>query len=730
MPVFGISRVRAAWLLAVSRLGSALAAGLLVMLWAAPSRAWYFPEHTELTRLGLQDYAPAFATAEINRVLADARALGLYVCPEANMPLAAVPASGDRVDCVPYGALAALAADHSNDVTELEAELTTPVSRLWPGADPPVALILTEAAQQIWVDFEKHAPIDVLRVWTVDVNRLSGGIQHLPTAINPHDYIRALDAQLLAIDRGYVSRAAGAKTHFHDPTRDLQSTLSAASLGELDNGLGQLMAHHARSLQLAALSLRAKSPIVKQRLRVEALLEHAFALHFMEDGLAAGHIATDPSVTVDERRAQRHDFFNRQGLAVTRAATGRRCNELSVDPLHDMGLFPCWTAHGDGFASAVDRLYVGEAAARLQTAFALALRGTEGLEQLKKDAEKESDCKNWLEYEESGKEASEPGVGCELAWTAFLLDPQPQWARRACADTEGRKQNRAWSHDIIGNFVSSAATLADKAPLRAADAGKAAPQLGTLPASVLGRPLGPRGACEVFTAGSLEANLWRPVLMAWPDAQTDVTTLEGADAFGRGLDHQVVASIGASYTGWLKDSATLTTWGGLGTGLAFSATNVFPYRKTRALLEANVGVAVGTLVAGTGPRFRTLGVAEIRAPVTTLLCYGGAILLGSRYPVALVGDRTTFGLLGGRLYLELDGAGARVEGWDVEFLEFVLGDSGQVTAAARSGFLDREVRFRLGVRSADPSVRLGDRSRDLWVISSEFNSGFFTSLFK
>jgi hypothetical protein len=48
----------------------------LATLTPGSAKAWYFPEHAELTRLALRDFAPSFVTNEINAVLRDARAAG------------------------------------------------------------------------------------------------------------------------------------------------------------------------------------------------------------------------------------------------------------------------------------------------------------------------------------------------------------------------------------------------------------------------------------------------------------------------------------------------------------------------------------------------------------------------------------------------------------------------------------------------------------------------------
>lgn len=707
------------------RLGAGFVAAAIALGVSSPrdAAAWYFPEHAELTRLALRDFAPEFVGDELDGVLLDARALGFKVCAGADMRLDAAPTEPNEA-CVPYGALAALAADHASDWQELARHLSVPTRRAWPLPDRPLGLLLSEAAAATWRNFQEEAPIDVLRVWSMDVARLPGALQAPPTALGSRDYVRTLDFALFAIDRGYVHRAGNAKTHFHDGTSDVTAAQARARRGDVDNALGQLLAHHMRSLQLAVYSWF-QTGRTRQAYRVEALLEHAFALHFMEDALAAGHVVTDPGVVVDEKRKQRHDYFNRQGLALTRAATGRRCSELDAGSEHDVGLSPCWTAHGDGYATAVDRLYVGEAAARLQTAFARALQSGPSEPDIEQQLSS-TECRAWVEG------TGEPAIGCDIAWEAMLLDPQPGWARRACnrlPEEADELSNAAWARGVVAGFRDALPLLARRPLLPKANAGQATPQAHVVDPELLRWPLGAHGVCENYDDNE-QSRLWRPVLMAWPEAQADVTTLQGADAFARGMNLQVLTGLALSLSDPWRDSRSLSSWGGVGAGLAFNAEGVFPYRKTRALVELNAGVSVGYLVAGQGPTFRTLGVTELRVPLTTGFCYLAGWLFRTRAPLSLVGDRFAIGLFGARAYWALDAEGTRINGWDAEVINIVLGSGGQATAAAQSGLLDNELRFRVGVRANDTAQALPDFLGDVFTFSTELNSGYFTSVLR
>jgi hypothetical protein len=340
----------------------ALPAFAAALLAPNPARAWYFPEHAEMTRLALQDFTPAFATQTIQGAVTDARASGLPLCPGVLTALHAVPTAGDSATCIPYGVLAAIAGDHANDATDLRRALSAPMYRLWPASNQTLGAQITAAARGTWIDFQRQMPTEVVRIWTSDVSRVDARAQELPYTLAPRDFVRVLDAKLWVIDPAYVSRAGDAKTHFHDPTSPVEATLMRAAAGGLDNTLAQALAHHARSLQLALRSRQESDASVRVALRSEALLEHAFAVHFMEDGFASGHIATDPAVASDQRRAHRHDYFDRQGLGVTRALARRRCIfQRAPSDRRSMGLRGCWAAHGDGFAGSEDRLHVGEA---------------------------------------------------------------------------------------------------------------------------------------------------------------------------------------------------------------------------------------------------------------------------------------------------------------------------------------------------------------------------------
>ncbi|MEO7037183.1 MAG: hypothetical protein ABI548_24735 [Polyangiaceae bacterium] len=725
---FSVSSAASAWVRSAVARSMAVASVGACVFWSASARAWYFPEHAELTRLALRDYAPRFVTEEIESVAAEAADDGVEVCPEAITALRVDP---PRDDCVPYGALAALAGDHANTAADLRAALSQKLSRFTPMPNRTLGALVTDAARSTWVAFLADGRPEELRVWSKGISTIEGTSDVGPRSTVARDYVRTLDTKLQVIDHNYTSRAAGAKTHFHDATLSTSAILTQASVGDLDNALAQLVAHHVRSLQLAVASthfLGKENAKVRRWLRTEALLEHAFALHFVEDGFAAGHIATDPAVQDAVHRAQRHDFFNRQGLAVTRAMTDVRCQRQDApDTARSTGSSPCWVAHGDGFAGASDRTHVEEAIAILQTSFALALKSTKAVEQLVQRQVEDPACSLW----EANRNVAAPD-DCDLAWGAILLNPYPQWVRSPVRTTQlacDLHDNGCWAQDIVLSFRGALESIVTQPWVKPADAGSAATQQGAVTGAVLGEPL------STVSAGTKPKGLdlvWLPVLANWPAAQTDVTTLGGADDFGYGLKVQVLASAAASYSSPIRNSSRLTSWGGVGLGFALRTQGVFPHRYARDLIEVNGGVAQGLLVAGQADRaanrFPSVAVFEVRSPISTLLLYGTGWLWKTGGPINLVGTDTSFGIFGGRLYYSLANEQLRLTGWDVEIMDIMFGKQDIPRSASRSGLIDPEGRLRLGFRSSDPLVPLSKPFNKEFTITFEANSGLFAPL--
>ncbi|XXY45728.1 hypothetical protein WME91_37580 [Sorangium sp. So ce269] len=235
------------------------------------------------------------------------------------------------------------------------------------------------------------------------------------------DLVRDLDIYLLGVDGDYVDRAKQNVTHFQAAGEPL--TRVAADLarrGRVDNALASSSA--TTCARCSSRRTRGRGP--RESLRRDALLEHAYALHFLQDAFAAGHAVITAKPRRDpEERIGTHDHFNRIGVSVTRALNAVPCPLLraGVNDARAPGLSPCWETTGDGFLgvrpASQDRLHAAEATARAQLQLAMALdpRWVEPL----------------LEPAACSQPAPAPSRGArprDVDLTMTLLDPTPAWS--------------------------------------------------------------------------------------------------------------------------------------------------------------------------------------------------------------------------------------------------------------------------------------------------------------
>ena len=330
------------------RLAAAAGVGAFATASARDARAWYFPEHVVIAHDGLMRLPPEIREV-IKDAVARARADGLDVCGRVdvlleeiaeNKPLSTrMLLSEVRVDCVPYEALPALAGDHASSAAELRTVLTT-----------PKGIEITSAVAYEWRRYKEA----VERERAPSLERMS--------------FVHELDVAFYFIDPGYELRAQKTHAHFVDAGRPMETLLAATERGDADDSLSQFLAHHIRSLERAA---RGDT--------TEAILEHAFALHFLEDAFAAGHLVMTEATWAQGNAhvRQRHDFYNARGLLLRRALSAESCDTLGSSSLELSGLTPCWMTTGDGYLGASpdasDRLHAARAVTKAELEFALAI---------------------------------------------------------------------------------------------------------------------------------------------------------------------------------------------------------------------------------------------------------------------------------------------------------------------------------------------------------------------
>jgi len=590
-----------------------LCAGVATLAAASPARAWYFPEHVIIAHDAMMELPPELRDV-LKDAVARARGDGLSLCARVDVPIEDIAQkrplqtrmihSELDAGCVPYSALPALAGDHASSAAELRTLLTT-----------RKGIELTSAAAYEW-------------------GRFQAALDRLPnSSLERMSFVHSLDVDFYFIDPGYELRAQSTQAHFTDAGRRLEDVVRiAAATGRADSALAQFLAHHLRSLQLAA-----RGSVT------EAILEHAFAMHFLQDAFAAGHLVMteDTWKRGNARARRRHDFFNAKGLAVGRAMSVEPCPALGAGTLELSGLTPCWVTSGDGYLGvspdASDRLHVARAATKAELQFALAL-----------------DPRRVVAAAEALGEREQLALG-------HLIEPVPWWT----VDARERRQLRASgarSLRLIRAAASAIERLRTGATVPAIDvAAGAHPDL--FDPAVLADALDPCKPGEQVEAsfvddadvapclapralglGTVGVSLVRPLLAVWPASQVDASTLQGESKLDLGWAAQLLAA--ANATVLFPPRAPVDFFApaiGVSAGVSYRWGTYLPGRLNRSLAELNVGISetlhVDSSGASGGNPHVTMFDEELRWPVLWEL------LTSYRLPLDLAKGHSAGGLL-------------------------------------------------------------------------------------
>jgi hypothetical protein len=294
--------------------GLALAAGLLL---AASARAWVYPEHRDIALLAVQSLAPE-RRAAFDRLWEEAR-----TGHESRLcRLSAFDMQGVAPLCLDWAALTAIAGDHACSSRQmLDTALTAP----W-------ILQVADVAAQLKADLARIPVVPPASVQPVevtpetigpDLRRRMQSAEHRAERLNA---LRVSDIRLQRADPGYATRAGANTAHFL--LARTQATSDEASYGRQSvvpgaeiNAVGVYRHFHLSALQKASLLARETlAPEARRALLLAALADEAFALHFLQDTFAAGHIAGtwgDAS-----QRKGTHDYYNEHGLEIATWGSG------------------------------------------------------------------------------------------------------------------------------------------------------------------------------------------------------------------------------------------------------------------------------------------------------------------------------------------------------------------------------------------------------------------------
>src|SRR4029450_3764242 len=158
--------------------------------------------------------------------------------------------------------------------------------------------------------------------WMLDVARISARLKKQLAPATRRDQrinaVRGSDLELQRADLNYATRAGSHNVHFllARPHVDIEpeayARLVLGSGAEL-NAMGTYVWYHLRArAQAARLAGGDLTPAARAQVALPALADEAFALHFLEDSFAAGHMAgTWGKAAV---RKGTHDYYNERGL--------------------------------------------------------------------------------------------------------------------------------------------------------------------------------------------------------------------------------------------------------------------------------------------------------------------------------------------------------------------------------------------------------------------------------
>ena len=256
---------------------------LIIILGFTHSFAWIYPEHRDITLLGVQNLNPQYRS-ELNKLWFEAR-IGYEDRLSATIIDSVQTIEPDQLD---FAAWPAISGDHSCSPIEL---LHNVLQTEW-------ILKVADVAGQLKID--------------------------LANSENRHEHVNALrdsDIKLQRVDPQYATRAGSNNVHFllARPNADTEVRdylIACLSAGAESNALGAYTWFHISALQKAAKYFNESLPEEERSVLIRsALADEAFALHFLEDSFASGHTAGTWGNAA--QRKGTHDYYNEKGLSTT-----------------------------------------------------------------------------------------------------------------------------------------------------------------------------------------------------------------------------------------------------------------------------------------------------------------------------------------------------------------------------------------------------------------------------
>jgi hypothetical protein len=245
--------------------------------------AWLYPEHRSITFLAIKMLEPE-QRSQLDALWSDARrGHESRLCAQmADSP------HGPTPGCIDFAEWPAIAGDHSCSAQEMLRDvLVAPwipkVAAIGERLDVKLAAARRRDQR---VNAVRRSNIDLLRADPAYVTRAISNNAHFllarpNTAIDPEAYM------LIVFGPGAELNAAGTYAFYHE-----RALAAAARIAE-----GHL------------------TPDVRMEAALAALANEAYALHFLQDGFAAGHVVGNWGTTAVRKGT--HDYYNEHGVEVT-----------------------------------------------------------------------------------------------------------------------------------------------------------------------------------------------------------------------------------------------------------------------------------------------------------------------------------------------------------------------------------------------------------------------------
>jgi hypothetical protein len=298
---------------------------LVASLISVQATAWVYPEHRDIALLAVAKLNPDRALV-FSQLWREARVT--YegrLCPDG-----ADAAQGLTPECIDWAALSAIAGDHACSSAQM---METVTGSSW-------ILPLADVAAQLKVDLDRIPilpPSEQLKLSGEFGEDIRDRYAAESSRANRINALRTADTRMQRVDVEYATRAGANNAHFllaraaTEQTGMAYADLTLAEGSEI-NAIGVYTWYHLSALQKAArLANETLSPSERSALARSMLFDEAFALHFLEDVFASGHVAGtwgDAS-----QRKGNHDVYIQKGLEA-RTWAGRADSVVLMGDAH------------------------------------------------------------------------------------------------------------------------------------------------------------------------------------------------------------------------------------------------------------------------------------------------------------------------------------------------------------------------------------------------------------